>query len=246
MNFLQIKLNWNISCFTVFSVKPMLSKNYSSSSKDIVFKKIKPVVVYYNADIDKLNILADNQKAGVYRWVNKLNLKTYIGSSINLRVRMYTYYSLRSLAESNRPIDRALLKYGFSNFSLEILEYCEQGEVLEKEQYYLDRLKPSYNIVQTAGSTLGYKHTLESLAKMRNFVLSDEVKERKTKAAIKAGKANRVPILVENVLTNEITEHVSMTEAGKALGVHRNAIVYAVAKNGLVKKTYRVKKKKID
>lgn len=60
---------------------------------------------------------------------------------------MYTYYSLLSLAKSNRPIDRALLKHGFSNFTLEILEYCDKNNVLEREQYYMDILKPPYNIV---------------------------------------------------------------------------------------------------
>ena len=45
---------------------------------------------------------------------------------------------MRSLAKSNRPIDRALLKYGFSRFSLYILEYCTSENVLEREQYYLD------------------------------------------------------------------------------------------------------------
>jgi group I intron endonuclease len=86
---------------------------------------------------------------------------------------MYTYYSLRSLAKSNRPIDRALLKYGFSNFILEILEYCDKNNVIEREQYYMDLIKPQYNIVEIAGSTLGYKHTPESLSKMRDLVLSD-------------------------------------------------------------------------
>jgi len=51
-------------------------------------------------------------KVAVYRWVNKVNGNIYIGSSTNLHVRMYTYFSLRSLAKSNRPIDRALLKHG--------------------------------------------------------------------------------------------------------------------------------------
>jgi hypothetical protein len=44
---------------------------------------------------------------------------------------------------------------------LEILEYCDKGEVLNREQYYLDNLKPQYNIVETAGSTVGYIHTPE-------------------------------------------------------------------------------------
>ena len=55
---------------------------------------------------------------------------------------MYTYFSLRSLAKSNRPIDRALLKYGFSNFRLEILEYCSNTDVIKREQHYLNISKP--------------------------------------------------------------------------------------------------------
>jgi hypothetical protein len=46
-------------------------------------------------------------------------------------------------------IDRALLKYGYwpkpakaLNFKLDILEYCEKSHLIEREQYYLDLLKP--------------------------------------------------------------------------------------------------------
>jgi len=31
----------------------------------------------------------------------------------------------------------ALLKYGYSNFSLDILEYCEIDALIEREQYYI-------------------------------------------------------------------------------------------------------------
>jgi len=121
---------------------------------------VKPAIIYDNADEDKLNTLADNlNEPGIYRWINKINRNSYIGSSVNISVRMYTYCSLRSLAKSNRPIDRALLKYGFSNFRLEILEYGDKNNVLIREQYYMNILKPQYNIVEIAGSTLGYKHT---------------------------------------------------------------------------------------
>jgi len=173
-----------------------LLKSFSTNDK------ILPVIIYDNADEKKLDILADNRKKiGVYRWINKTNLKTYVGSSTNIGVRMYTYYSLLSLAKSNRLIDRALLKYGFSNFTLEILEYCNEENILEREQYYMDLLKPEYNIVEIAGSTLGYKHTPESLAKMRDFVLSDEVRNRKALSTVNATAKRRIPIIVENLET---------------------------------------------
>ena len=179
---------------------------------------VKPIILYINADTDKLNLFADNRgKVGVYRWINKINGNTYVGSSINISVRMYTYFSLRSLAKSNRPIDRALLKHGFSNFSLEILEYCNEDNVLKREQYFIDLLKPEYNIVQTAGSTLGYKHTPESLAKMRDFILSEEVLKRKALSTKNAAEARKISVIVENIKTKEKTEYGSMTEVGKVL-----------------------------
>jgi group I intron endonuclease len=59
-----------------------------------------------------------------------------------------------------------LLKYGYSKFKLEILKYCSPAACLKWEQLYIDLLKPEYNILKTAGSLLGYKHSEQSLAKM--------------------------------------------------------------------------------
>ena len=47
-----------------------------------------------------------------------------------------------------------------------IFEYCDKDQLLIREQYYLDRLKPEYNILQQAGSSLGYKHSEETRAKI--------------------------------------------------------------------------------
>jgi group I intron endonuclease len=59
-----------------------------------------------------------------------------------------------------------LLLYSSSKFTLEILEYCEASEVIKREQHYLDLLKPEYNILIVAGSSQGYKHDDEALAKI--------------------------------------------------------------------------------
>jgi hypothetical protein len=155
---------------------------------------------------------------------------------------MYTYYSLRCLAKSNRPIDRALLKYGFSKFILEILEYGDKNNVIIREQYYMDLLKPEYNIAEIAGSTLGYKHTPESLAKMIDFVLSDEVRDRKALSTTNATAARRISIIIENIETKVKHEYLSLTEAGYALGVSKASISQALINDRLIKKTYRISK----
>jgi group I intron endonuclease len=45
-------------------------------------------------------------------------------------------------------ICRALLKYGYSNFSFTILEYCEVFELLTKKKYYIQLLSSEYNTVK--------------------------------------------------------------------------------------------------
>ena len=155
---------------------------------------------------------------------------------------MYTYYSLRSLAKSNRLIDRSLLKYGFSLSREEILEYSYKNNVISREQYYINILKPNYNIVKIAGSTLGYKHTPESLAKMRDFVLSDEVIDRKALSTANATAARKITIIVENIETKVKQQYSSLTEAGYALGVSKVSISQSLINDRLIKKTYRVSK----
>jgi len=120
----------------------------------------------------------------VYRWVNKINNKSYVGSSINFTTRLYKYYSLKHLMENNTPIHSALIKYGYSNFSLEILEYCNSNNILLREQYFIDKLKPEYNILQKAGSSLGFKHNEKTLNFYRNErKVSEETRKNLSLAA---------------------------------------------------------------
>ena len=106
----------------------------------------------------------------------------------------------------------------------------------------MDLIKPQYNIVEIAGSTLGYKHTPESLSKMRDFVLSDEVRNRKALSTVNATAARKISILVKNIKTNKETIYDSLTDAGKTLGVSKTAISQALLSKRLIKKTYSITK----
>lgn len=44
-------------------------------------------------------------------------------------------------------IYKAQLKYGYSNFKLDILVYCDPTYLIKRVQYYIDNLKPEYNIL---------------------------------------------------------------------------------------------------
>ena len=99
---------------------------------------------------------------------NKSTGDFYIGQSSNLSARFINYYNVSYLAsKGNLIICRALIKYGYSNFSLKILEYCDKSVLLEREQYYLDSLNPPYNILKLAGSSSGFKLSEETKKKIR-------------------------------------------------------------------------------
>jgi group I intron endonuclease len=133
---------------------------------------IIPVLKYDNADLLKSQAVKENRrKSGVYLWKNLINGKFYVGSSVNLGKRFSSYFSFNYITDpkNNMLINKALIKYGYSNFSLEILEYCDPAMVISREQFYIDLLKPTYNILLFAGSSLGYKHNAESRKKIGGF-----------------------------------------------------------------------------
>lgn len=86
------------------------------------------------------------------------------------------YYNINQLSRtSNTHISRALLKYGYSSFSLTILEYCDLDSLIKREQHYIDTLKPEYNICRSAGSSLGRLHgelTKERISESKKGLLS--------------------------------------------------------------------------
>lgn len=89
---------------------------------------------------------------------------------MNLSKRFYTYFSKKAMSSylntNESKIYSALLKYDYDNFNLEILEYCKYNKLTEREQYYIDKLKPQYNILKTGNSRLGAKHTIDAKALM--------------------------------------------------------------------------------
>jgi len=137
-------------------------------------------------------------------------------------------------------IYKALLKYGYAAFRLEILEYCSPEVLLQREQYYFDTLNPEYNILKVAGSPLGYRHSeaakkLISLAS-KNRKVSENTRGLKREALLgktfdeerikkmRLSNTFRKPVIVTNTETGETLEFSSLTDAGKYLGMSRVSV----------------------
>ena len=139
---------------------------------------------------------------------------------LNDRFRRYFNHSYLSSSKRGASlICKALLKYGYGEFRLEILEYCPISIVLDREQFYIDKLNPEYNILKIAGSNLGYKHSEASLKLMsdasKSLNESEKFLEFKREVMLgrklsedhleKMAKNNpfRVSILLSNLETGE-------------------------------------------
>ena len=71
---------------------------------------------------------------------------------------------------------------------------------------------------------------------MRNFILSDEVKNKKAISTANATAARSISVVVENIKTKVKQEYISLTEAGNALGVSKASLSQAILNNRLIKK----------
>ena len=143
-------------------------------------------------------------KGYVYKFTSPSN-KVYIGITNDIR-RRYAEHKRLSEQIINRKFYIALRKYGFENFSFEVLERYdvktkeELYDVLnEREMYYIekyDSFNNGYNLTKGGDGTRGLEgelnpfyhkhHTEESKAKMRKAhkgkVLSEEHRRKIAKS----------------------------------------------------------------
>jgi len=147
-----------------------------------------PLMVYNNAETDRSRILPDNKdKTGIYMWTHKKSDKKYVGSAVDLFIRLNNYYSPSNLKNDDNYICRALLCHGYSAFSLSIIEIIDISNLSKKdarelifsrEQFYLDLMfsadePDTYNILKVVGSSLGKLHSEETKTKI-SFAISGE------------------------------------------------------------------------
>jgi group I intron endonuclease len=125
----------------------------------------------------------------IYCFVNKLNNKIYIGSTINFEKRISNHLSLlKSNRHYNRHLQAAWNKYGEDTFVIDIIEFISnQNNLIRREQYWLDYYKSydpkyGYNIRIKAESNCGIKWTDKSRQKMLNN--RNGVGNKKSKEAI--------------------------------------------------------------
>lgn len=150
----------------------------------------------------KFNYVFQGQDCTLSTGVYKITIQNhvYIGSaaiSFRKRWRQHQLNFIRDIHHS-RFAQNAFNKYGIATF--EIMELCPRELCIEREQWWIDTLKPDLNIQKIADSALGVKRTEETIAK-------------------------RIKTIYQYDLDgNLIKEWASVKQAGEALGINRPSI----------------------
>lgn len=110
------------------------------------------------------------QVCGIYKILNLVNGKIYIGQSVDILNRRWPYhiYCLNSGNHYNKHLQYAWVKYGEKNFEFTIVEECSEDQLDIKEMYYIDLYKsyiPEFGYNKTLGGE-GGRATEETKVKM--------------------------------------------------------------------------------
>jgi group I intron endonuclease len=188
------------------------------------------------AEIQKILKKELKSKSGIYGFFCKTNNKLYLGSSINLSSRFNNHING---VQSNILLQRAINKYNLQDFVFIVFEYCESDKLVSREQFYLDFLKPEYNILLVAGSLLGYRHTEEALAKISETSKGKlhSLETKSLMSEVHKGKQfsleHRTKISVAKKDKKFSLEHRTKISAAKGIG-----IIFVYDSQGLLKNTF--------
>lgn len=171
----------------------------------------------------------------IYQIRNLINEKIYVGSAFNFHKRIQAHeHRLRFNKHVNKHIQAAYNKYGKDNFVFEILEECEKEKIIEREQFWIDKLKPQYNLNLFAANSSGRKLSLESIEKMRKSLtgkkhteeskrkMSESRKGKPHKKGYKFSKETRDKMSaskIGSVVSEETKLKISKAHKGKVMSL---------------------------
>lgn len=134
--------------------------------------------------------------SGVYEIRNTVTGWRYIGSSVNIdsRIRGHKWH-LKHHDHFSSKIQNDWDGLGEDNFVFTVLEKCEPKDILTREQFYIDTLKPEYNVTAMAGNPASNKTraTLGKLAEALRGKLRTPEQIEKMRAGLEAARKAKTP-----------------------------------------------------
>lgn len=131
---------------------------------------------------------------GIYKIENLIDKKIYIGSSINLESRKYKHFwMLDRNKHDNNHLQNSYNKFGKDLFNFEILEFCDNNQLIERENHYIEIYKSNID-------KFGYNLALVNYFRRNTY--NEEVKNKLSKYNLnKNGNFNKFSLI--NIETND-------------------------------------------
>lgn len=179
--------------------------------------------------------------SGIYCIHNIVNNKMYVGESIDVYRRWREHIQeLRDGIHVNAHLQRSWDKYGADNFKFNIIEICEEADLLEKEKYWIkfyDSFRNRYNQTEGGEGCLGYSHDSDTKEKMKK-IKTEQFKDIKNRERLSiAHDFESYPIYQIDFNGNIVKEWTSANWAAKTLG-YSPARIYEALNHKNRKKTY--------
>jgi group I intron endonuclease len=125
----------------------------------------------------------DNNFGIIYKVINKINGKIYIGQTIRkLRRRKNNHYADARRQAYNSVFHNSLMKYDEDTFKWEIIENCDSKEELDEMEFHyikqFNTLRPNgYNLTLGGDGMVGFKFTMEQRRRMSDIAMGRKMTE---------------------------------------------------------------------
>jgi group I intron endonuclease len=124
-------------------------------------------------------VIKKMQNGTIYLIENTINGHKYVGQTrVKLKKRLHLHY-LESKRFTQRPLYRAINKYGIGKFKVSILEKCDNEELDDKERHWISKLNTfkdpqHYNCTDGGEGNVISEDTKERISKGMKDVPRDE------------------------------------------------------------------------
>lgn len=156
----------------------------------------------------------------------------YVGSSNNVHIRIMSHKrDLRKNCHPNSRLSAAFEKHG-ENLVYALIESCEKDKLREREQFYIDCLKPSLNISPNAYSP------------MRDVEISKRAQEVRKKSIASFIENSRIAAAADRGIAVDCDDgrtFISASEAAREFGVTNGTILHLARKQSRSRSGYRFK-----
>jgi len=133
-------------------------------------------------------------KGKIYKILNKINNKVYIGCTICSLEKRFNEHIYRALkTDSNAKLYNSIRKYGVENFVIELIQECDLNIIYQIEKKFITELDTYYNgLNSTFGGEgcLGYIHSPEIRKKISKALKEGNSHKNKTYEELYGDKSN--------------------------------------------------------